>query len=245
MKEPKEVFRGHLEECLQHFVVVFSNKWPKNGKGTDKAKKPIADFCGVSTNSVTRWFHTGKLPFGTAKIRLMCYLDMMGYKVLEIERMPKDRKNFFELIGYSMLSIDEAAKLVGYSEPSTLYQVLFGSHDPNNERAQKMWDCWKSKKDELLKRKQESHEKYRLNPTQKIRPAVVKVGTMSNVAKKPAVLIVMEGLLGLLEDDSLGKLQPHEMDSLRQSSDTVLALNARLSAFSSHLFARNSGTKDG
>ncbi len=245
MKEPKEVFRGHLEECLQHFAVVFGKRWPKGAKGTDRAKKPIANFCGVGTHSVTRWIKTGILPVGMARIRFMCYLDMVGYKVLELEKIPQARRNFLELIGYSLLSIEEATKLLDYSEPSTLFQVLSGTNSPNKERTQKMWDEWMSRKDQLLSKKQEMLEVCKMSPTRKVRPVIVKKVTTQDTVKRPAVLIVMEALLVLLSEDALGKLSPQEIESLKSSTDTVLTLNAQLSAFSSHLFAKSAEVEDG
>lgn len=43
-----EVFRGHLEECLRHLGTSLASSVPKGSRGAAQAKKPLADFCGVT-----------------------------------------------------------------------------------------------------------------------------------------------------------------------------------------------------
>lgn len=244
-----EVFRGHFEECLKHLGTRLASSVPRGSRGAAQAKKLVAEFCGVTINSVTRWLHgTGSFPIGEPLIKLMCYLDMVGYRVIELERMPKVRRNFAELVGYGLLNSDQAAEFLGYSSMSALYQVLQGHRGASEDKDQKMWDAWKERKEELQQKKEKSQELYRLDIPLKVRPKteVSKMSERQVSAFRPkAVVSIMEGLLALLEENSFEKLSNGELADLKQSADTVLRLSAHLSALSSRLIVSEQQRKGG
>lgn len=235
-----EVFRGHFDECFKHLGTSLAARARKGSREAALQKKPVADFCGVTVNSVTRWLHsTGPLPIGEHYIRLMCYLDMVGYRVIELERMPKGRRNFAELVGFGLLSSEQAIELLGYSYPSTLYQVLQGHHGASENKDQKMWDAWKERKEELERKKKQLQEQYSLDVP---RDVPLKVHQKAEGAKpatltsgRTAVINIMEGLLALLEEESFEKLSAGGFKELQQSADTILRLSAHLSTLSSRL----------
>lgn len=248
-EDRQEVFRGHFEECLRHLGTSLASSVPKGSRGAAQTKKPIADFCGVTIDSVTRWLHgTGSFPLGEQYIKLMCYLDMVGYRVIELERMPKVRRNFAELIGYGILSSGQASKFLGYSSTSTFYQVLQGHHGASEDKEQKMWDAWKERKEALQEKKERSQELYRLDIPLKVRrkAELAKTSERPVSAVRPkAVVSIMEGLLALLEENSFEKLSDGELADLKQSADTVLRLSAHLSALSSRLIMSEQQRKGG
>ena len=234
-----EVFRGHLEECLRHFGTSLASSVPKGSRGAAQAKKPVADFWGVTINSVSRWLNnTGSFPVGEPLIKLMCYLDMVGYRVIEFERIPKARRSFAELIGYGFFSGSQAAEFLGYSSTSTLYQVLQGNQNASEDKDQKMWDAWKERKDELEQRKKKLQEPQPLDASIKARPETEVPRASERPASsscQTAVVSIMEGLLALFEGNPFEKLPDSELTNLHRSAATVLRLSAHLSALSSHL----------
>jgi hypothetical protein len=228
-----EVYRGHFEECLRHLGTSLASSEANISRGAAQVKKPVADFCGVSIQSVTRWLNdTGSFPVGEPYIKLMCFLDMMGYRVIELERMPKVHRNFAELIGYGLLSSVHAAEFLGYSYTSTLYKVLQGHYGVSEDKEQKMWDAWKERKEELILKKEKSQELYRLDIPLKIRPKAEKSKSVMSASRQTATVNIMEGLLSLLED---GSLSESSLADLQRSADTILRLSAHLSALSSRL----------
>jgi len=192
----------------------------------------MADFCGVQIDSVTRWMYgTRSLPDGEHFIKLMCYLDAVGYKVIELERMPKARRNFLELIGFSILSIEQAAELLGYASVSTLFQVLRGNQGASEDKDQKMWNAWKEKREELERSKEKARELYCLGDETEISQKAESVKPSRQQAlpvRHSAIISIMEGLLALLEDKPLEKLSKDDLA-------VVLRLSAHLSALSSQL----------
>lgn len=234
MNEDKyEVFRGHFEECFKHFSVSLASRIPKGSCGAAQAKKPIADFCGVKIDSVTRWLYgTRSLPIGGQYIRLMCYLDMVGYRVIELERMPPVRRNFAELVGFGLLSSDQAAEFLGYSDTSTLYKVLRGDYGASDDKEQKMWNAWKERRGELVLKKEKSQELYCLDIPLKICPKAEETKPAMLPSRQTAVVNIMEGLLLLFEE---GSFSESNFANLQRSADTILRLSAHLSALSSRL----------
>lgn len=231
-EERKEVFRGHMEECVRHFgkeIAASTNGW----REAAKLKRPGTDFCGVTIDTMNRWFNGGPLPVGETLIKLMSYLDLIGYRVIEFERMPKGRRNFAELVGYGLMSGKQASELLGYASPSTFYAVMQGAHEASADKDHKMWDTWKERKEELQSHKEKALRLCSLD-------ALTKHSTMAEMSKAPerqthasrqsATISIMNGLLALLEQSS-----DDDLTDLRQSADTVLRLSARLSDLSSRL----------
>lgn len=231
--ERKEVLRGHLEECVQHLGTNIA-AITEERREAEKLKRPGADFCGITVDTMTVWFAGGPLPVGETLIKLMCYLDLMGYRVIEFERMLKGRRNFAELVGYGLMSGKQASELLGYTSVSTFYQVMQGNQNANKDRDNRMWDAWKERKEELQNRKEKALRACSLDSLSKDHSATAEVsktpGRQAHASRQSAMISIMEGLSALLEgvsDDDVADIKP--------SADTVLRLSARLSDLSSRL----------
>lgn len=236
-ERPPEIFRGHWEECFKHFAKVFEATNPPSTRAAAKAKRPIAEFCGISADTFTGWMRDRNKPQGITLIKLMCFLDMMGYTVIELTKIPQTKRGFFELIGYGLLSVDEAIKLLSYKEFSTLYQVMFGHVSANEERIQKMWDIWKDQRTKLDEKKKQVRTEYRLTPSshgeereQKDRPKV-----LLTTSRCGAIVCIMQGLLALLEEKSIKEFSEQDLAGLQSETNTVLRLSAQLNNLSSCL----------
>lgn len=234
-EDRKEVFRGHFEECLNHFGVSLASRAPKGTREAAQAKRPMADFCGVAIGSAERWVRGGSLPVGGQHFKLMCFLDMTGYRVIELERMPKVLRNIAELISFGILSYQEATELLQYSVSSQLFAVLRGDQGISEEKEQKAWDVWKERREAFEKKKEQARELYRLDVSPRIRTKTESSRpVVMSAHRKTAVVSIMEGLLALLEDGSFEKSED-SLAELHQSTEMVLNLSARLSVLSSRL----------
>ena len=226
--ERTEVFRGHLEECIKHLASSIYAQAPKGTRDAPRLRQPIADFCGVQVASVVRWF-TGKhtQPQGEVRFKVSCCLETMGYKVIEMERMPKDRRNFAELIGYGLLTGQQASELLGFTTPATLYQVLMGRVGTREDKEQKMWDAWKERREAIEAKKLEARMTLPdLTPdagpaTKGSRPSAKIVSAKILPRDTRVIVKTMETLDLLLEQTGPEDLRPH--------ADMVLRLSGRLS----------------
>ena len=123
--EHQEVFRGHLPECLSHLEQQYDAVMPRGSKGARQIRAPLADFCGVGVPCITNWCRgQGGEPSGEHYIKIMCALELLGYHVVEWRRTPQTRRYFSELIGYGLLSLEEATQIVGYSKQTTLFAMI-------------------------------------------------------------------------------------------------------------------------
>ncbi len=241
----KEVFRGHLDECIQHLSELFLQTYPRGSKEAATAKRPMAKFCKVTIDSVTRWlYRTASLPVGEARIRLMCFLEVNGYRVLEMERMSVRHRNFAMLIGYGLLDADKAAEMLGYGHTSLLYQIFRGDHGPSEDKDQKMWDIWKGRKDQLDEAMEQAGKKFRIplagpenhGPIHQEPPASTSANSpASSGCPRDGVVNIMEGLLKFLDSGVLENLTPEDWVTLRKSGSTVLRLSSHLSTLSAKL----------
>lgn len=221
-EERPEIFRGHFDECFKHLSRRFTEKFARGTREAWQAKEPFAAFCGCQVDTVANWLRGGAVPVGEGYFKLMFFLDMLGYKIIELERMPKVQHNFAELVGFGLISGQQAAELLGYVATSKLYEVWRGVCGSSEEKEQKMYEEWKKRKEELAQKKERACELYHFD--------VLSSGGSRRVekAKPVAVVSIMQGLLTLLEDDQLVNLTPSD-------ANTVLQLSARLSTLSSQL----------
>jgi hypothetical protein len=246
--ERREIFREHFEECIAHLARRLNEKMPQRTKGLFEARKPIAEFCGVTDTTVARWLSETlpQRPIGDYEFKMKCLLDINGYRIIEFERLPTTLRNIAELIGFGIVAADKASEFLGYTRTSTLYVILRGEGGLSKEKESAMFKVWKERRDELERRKKEAAQRYHiafLDPTPDnalsslILAPSLKNGTAAT--KRTAVLNVLKGLLGLLDEDLFKGLSESEFDILReQHGSDILQLAARLNALGSKFIAR-------
>lgn len=229
----QETLRAHVDECFKHFVATITALAPKGSRESASFKKPLADFCGVNVSSVTRWFgNTTVLPKGKEYVKLLCFLELVGYRVIELERMPKGRRGFLELVGYSLMSSDDAAQLLGYTSSSSMFQVFAGKYGASADKDHKMWEAWKERRAALEQERVKA--KARVEQVMNAGSKRESPASPRTSSRRSAVVLIMEGLLVLLDGDG-DTFPDHRLAELRSSTETVLRLSARLSTISSQL----------
>ena len=251
--EYPEIIRESFDVCFRHFWDRLRSKVPKGSEKAAEAKVPIAEFCGVNPQTVARWMYDKDIvPPGEIGLKMMCYLDMLGYRVIELERMSTKHRNFAELIGFSVIQSDEAAALVGYNRAAALFRALDG--ESSREKDGKMWEVWKSRKEELARKKEDSREKYNLDkflsaPTTTTPPPTITIEPAKPIKKPqnhnhPAVLQIVGALHELLPDNLINHLSDEELVLYQDSATMMLQLSARLSALGSQLITAKAQQKE-
>lgn len=239
-----EVYREYFEECMRHFSSAFRGKVPKGKRGRSACMKPMADFCGVIGKTITGYLGGTSLPKGELYMRVICYLDLHGYRVIEFERLPEVKQNFWELIGFSVISGEEAAALLNYPRVQDLFRVLRGEYSAVGGREEKMLNIWKEKKEELRARKKKALESQRLDflfstrvlpfRSDQIVESIKSTGSQSSCRK--ATLSIMRGVLSFFEEGLFDNLTGEEIENLKKNDGpAVLQLSAHLSQLSSRL----------
>ncbi len=221
-----EVYRGHFDECLKHLGRTIRAQKPKGSKGAERVLQPIAGFCHAVPSSIKNWlFEPDQVPSGSPMIRMMFYLDLLGYKVIELEKMQSGTKRLAELIGYTIVTAEVATAFIGYSSISTLYKVLQGDQNPCAEKMEKIRVLCKKYMNELNEKKRTAKETYPLA----ISLSAQRVITSPEVTTIPnATMLIMQGLLGLLDDTLLKTVTESDLGNMQESHrDTILQLATR------------------
>ncbi len=153
------VFRGSIEDCLEQLGRLF-RKQAKSPEDFEQLKKPILDFCQISPRSITRWLYTDTVPEGERRVRLTCYLALIGYQVIEHDRLPMKCKFFAELIGFGILTASTGAEVLGYKSSDQLLRVLLGRENASKEKEELMWTTWLEHRDAFIHRKSEMRARF-------------------------------------------------------------------------------------
>ncbi len=229
-----EVFRGNLEECLGHISERVVSLVPKGSRGSTIFRKPMVDFMGISDDTAQRLLYgLNSVPSCENRIKLMFFLDLNGYKVLELEKIRRKTAlgYFVELIGYSIVSAVEAAQLVGYHtggnqrDASTLYEILRGDGGVSREKEDNMWAVWRERRTLVEEKKELALRNNRLDFSSH------SAGTL-NLSKTSrlrdvATVNILENVLTLLEE-----ISDDELRSLTllhpQLKSRLISLNMKL-----------------
>lgn len=214
----------------------------------------MAEFCGVQDSAIVRWlYHQDNLPKGETRIKLLCFLELNGYTVIEFERVTSRPRNFSRLIGYGLITSKKANEMLGFASVSQLFQVLSGRAGTSEDREQKLWDVWRAWKDRLDAKVEEAQATYHLNfspaatrrvaaeqPIEAVGASIPSEDSASQGASAAAcpcegVIHIMHGLLKLLDSGVLKNPSDTDKAALRSQSGVVFRLSAHLSTISADI----------
>lgn len=233
----REVFREHLKECLEHLSKRIAAIAPYRTVAATRARAPMVEFTGTSQNTVLDWLSGEYLPRGTAYLKLLCFMDINGYKVIELERTERVHRQILELIGYGVLTGEQVRGLLGYAQLARVFEILRTGSNTSKEKEQVMWDIWKERRALLRQRKEEAGKKFILcldapQPIQvESAAADVLPAQLSNTMT--AAVDIMEGLLKLLDRIDLSAAEVRILHE--RASGTVLRLSSYFSALSAKI----------
>lgn len=233
--ERQEVFRGHFDECLEHLGQCFDAHFPKGSTGVDKARQPIADFCGVVVSTVRGWFNRPSSSIGESKVNMMCFLDLIGYHVLELENL-KDTRELAELIGYRVISVPQAQELMCYGDAKSVYDTIFSRVGMSEIRKERMRNICRERRAELAQKKEEARQKCQLG---------FSLTEHVEQRKVSAVMSIMDGLLAMLDSRGIGDSFLAGLRDLSSSEKkTLLRLAERLDSLSIRLARASHGVEE-
>lgn len=202
MSDRDVAFRGHIEECLAHLNRSLEQRAAGRRRDVLAAERSIARFCGVQVQTVIRWRGAKHLPVGDQYFRLICYLDVAGYSVVELDRITGGNRFAAELIGYGILTGQELATQVGY-QVSTLYKVLRGAEGTSRAKADRIWAIGMEYQGQLKRQKENAKALWAGFSQDRSTP------TDSSVKSK-TISCAAETLLLLVQDMALDELSQNK-----------------------------------
>jgi hypothetical protein len=240
-----EVMREHFDECLVHFFGLFRQKFPRGKRNRREKMKDLADFCGVSDQTIHGWINSQNCHIkGQNAIKLVCFLDLHEYRVIEFERMDKVIRSFVELIGFSILTIEDARERLGFSLTQNIYDAVWGRSGLSEEKKQIMWSLWKEHKEELEIRKEKirstsSFKALLEQPNQALLSPLSQVPVQQMSNQRMSAMCILSGLLLLLEDGLFENLSDEEVEKFTPADlQNIGRLSVHLSTLSSRLIQK-------
>lgn len=240
-----EIFRGHFEECLAHLnqkIIALSRRSSQKKRFIAS----LAKFCGVNIDAVSRWVHgNSAVPIGDNKIKLMCYFDLLGYKVIELENMSFLLRNLAEIIGFNVMAGTDATKIIGYAEPSTLYGIIAGKLTASKEKEETFRSLIKDKKEQLAQVKTKAKNELPETDLNYIFPTRVEVSTapaeqtqvLGTENQKPysgtsllpgLVVLLAEADLETISDEELAAWPTTAVEAIDQLAAKITKVKKRL-----------------
>ena len=128
------IFSGDVRQCLSHYASTL----PTGKSQVLAARKPLVDFCGISTERAYRWLQGKKLPTGENLIRLKYFLYGKGYEVSELQSLIPQVLSLGWVISVGKISFDEVCRLLGYSGRDSFFPVLNGVSNPSKVKIDKI-----------------------------------------------------------------------------------------------------------
>jgi len=209
---------------------------------------PMVEFCGVDTATVGVWLTPNPSQktsiTGTSRLKLYCFLDLQGYRIIEFERLSATLRNLAEIIGYGIESPEQIAAEIRFANASEIYAVMRGDRGISKDREERIWSYWKSRREILEQKKKEAQDKFLIKfpgQTHTEEQSVAKVIRMPEsqsqfAMRRKATLQIMEGLVLLLDEGILESLSEKEMQELESSSQMCITkLSAHLSVLNMRL----------
>ena len=234
------VYRGKLVDCFRMFAMALARKFPKGIKGSVDGRRPIADFCKVSPDTITGWCLRSFSAKGEEWFRMAFYLEMHGYNVTELTRMERSCRSFVELLVYGILDIPEAMRILEYQNVSTMFAMFRGDTRPPPEKIERMWGIWKERKSSLEEIKEQVRGRCLIDlPKEEVEE--LQLPTTLQVQEEPiemnthveATFDIMAGLLKLLDAKPFDQLTENDrrriFDSSRREGKLILQMMGHFS----------------
>lgn len=234
-EERPEVFRGHLEECLRHLAKQLSVLFPPGTKNISRARKPMADFCGVGDATVRGWLVGNQSAVGTQLLKLWCFLDLIGYRLIQFERLSKVRQGIAQMIGFGVLSAADVAHFIGYASEQQVYRLFFGEDKGiTGDRDEKMLEMYKAHKDVLDQARVDKYVDFPPKPVAENipLPAVQSVLPAEVSPLQEGAIDLMQALLKMFDGGAFARVSNGSVAKLQTSRLTIVRLTIYLSKLS-------------
>jgi hypothetical protein len=126
-------FFGTTEACFKHYSQTFQNP-----------RKRMAEFIGVGSESVARWWGNGvnrRKPFSESLIRLQVFLTSIGYEVAGWQAYRESIRMIGFVIAFNIKTTKEIGSMLGYEEryaTDQVYRLFDPNVDLSSERTEKL-----------------------------------------------------------------------------------------------------------
>jgi hypothetical protein len=117
----KQITRGKTSDCLLDFFSRFGRV------------EALWKFTKVDSQTETRWRKNRTVPYGENLMRVMYFLDLVGYQVEELEKVSAELLELGRCISYDVITTDSVCKELNM-DVQALYRYFRRGMAPSDER---------------------------------------------------------------------------------------------------------------
>ncbi len=204
----KKYTRGELKECL----ITLGNLLDFKDSNHQQLMQAFSLLSKIPEQTLTGFLIGEKIPDGLNELRLYCCFTAIGFEVIEFSKRQVPHHEVIELLGYNIVTPQEAVAVLKYSKPFNLYEAIRKEFKYRGEKSTAVWELWVSHKEaveqarieyrkrlhgfaELLARSLESSS---VHHAPVVREDETVAGTVPNETLAVSALAIMDGLAGLL-----------------------------------------------
>lgn len=119
-------FKGDILACVDNY-----GQWLRENYDY---RNTIAMVLEVSSLTIGRWFDKLVMPKGLNLLKLQLLLELSGYETTECQRINPKIHELAKLVALGVLTLEEAAKLIGVSDGYSLSRILSGKYGTSSKK---------------------------------------------------------------------------------------------------------------
>lgn len=125
-------FSGTTQQCWDHFRTNRTN--PEKGPQLDALTESFFGTQYLTSEIFLTWISSSQLPVGREIILLRYFLSELGYDVAELNSLEPVIREFGKLIACSVISFEDAKKLLGLQDSDSLLRILRGQRQTSQKK---------------------------------------------------------------------------------------------------------------
>jgi hypothetical protein len=122
--------KGYTLSCLEQYL----GHLPWNDEKFIHERKAMAAFVGVQLDTIRDWYTKRNKPIGLVLVKIRYFLENQGYKVTELENLPRPVYILGKLIAEGKIDYVETYQKIGMKGKTELLKVLHGSRNLSGAR---------------------------------------------------------------------------------------------------------------
>lgn len=255
-------FRGHIGDCLEDFGLKMNLLGRQKDLPNCEMFAPMAEFCRAHINSVNRWVRDKNVPIGDNLYRVVSYLLLQGYTVIEVDRAPESFRCVIEMLGYGMMTVAQVAERLSLKKPQNVNRILWRKSGATEDKKQAIKTLWLEKREELGQLRAELRQRYAIQlpaldakitalprtrgPAKKRGRSVERVIPVVPTARiipdddlGMQIISVLEPMYLIFQDPRLVNPSAETLQSLRSAEPLIRALTSQLGSLLAKFIIRS------
>jgi hypothetical protein len=130
----KTTTSGTTVQCLR----AYSATLPKGTKDALQHRQDLKDFLNMSVATVERIIFEKARLQGLTLVKVQRFLELKGFKVRELEEMPKAIRALGDLLAFGVIRVETLLQDLGYQHSNAVYRLVSGKTDRLSNHKQKV-----------------------------------------------------------------------------------------------------------